>query len=712
MAEFAATLAAIGWPAAWAALCVTLLLAVKSLLAYSRTGPRISRVVLRRLGAYAGWAFVRLCAWGFLVSFYFALWGSLLATSWAMVMDRPLSPALATASAFLGLLSVIGVQFARRLVLLPSILAASASFDLGRFAWLAERLSAALMQRLHHVGVIAAASGVLGAITLLSLQGRSGSALTVLALLAALLALYLAANAAREPAPIGARRSDTAPARPSFLLIGSDSLRADRIHALRNGQPLMPNTRALALSGAHFANCFTPCARTAPALVSMLTGTLPPTHGTRENFLHPAQLPAARLAFPHRLAAAGYATAAIGDWAAADLGKFDLGFQQVTAAPDQWNLKYLIRQGPADLRLFLSLFTHNAFGRRMLPEIYYLAGTPLTTEVGREVRSQLARFARQGQPFCLAAFMATTHAPFGSEYPYYRLFADPAYLGRSRYVMADTSDLEAVIASQDSLAETFDLPQINALIDGCARRFDDEVGRTLSFLSDCGLADSTAVIVFSDHGFELFEAGSWGQGNSVIPDVDLRVPLVVKAPGRAPVGDVDAVVQLNDVAPTVCEMAGLPQAAGGCSLVPLLDGRPRAREDQLAYAETGIWLTGAPGAPNGHLRYPDIIDLLDLATDRSGALVVRSDMIERVIEAKDRMVRTPEWKLVFRPREDGAELLLFDLPNDPLCRRNVAALRPDIVMGLARSMQALADGCVRARLEAAVHRLVGARHVA
>ena len=91
----------------------------------------------------------------------------------------------------------------------------------------------------------------------------------------------------------------------------------------------------------------------------------------------------------------------------------------------------MIRQGPKDLRLFLSLFVRNRFGKRCLPELYYLGGVPSTDLLGRDVRRHLSGLAGTGQPFLLNAFFSTTHPPFASEYPYYTRFAEPDYDGPS-----------------------------------------------------------------------------------------------------------------------------------------------------------------------------------------------------------------------------------------------------------------------------------------
>jgi arylsulfatase A-like enzyme len=90
----------------------------------------------------------------------------------------------------------------------------------------------------------------------------------------------LAAGGARAAQAAGAR----ADAPPNILMIGSDTLRADRLGALGYHRALTPNIDARQ-QGALFANCYVPCARTAPSLISMLTGTWPHTHGIRDNFV-------------------------------------------------------------------------------------------------------------------------------------------------------------------------------------------------------------------------------------------------------------------------------------------------------------------------------------------------------------------------------------------------------------------------------------------
>jgi arylsulfatase A-like enzyme len=114
------------------------------------------------------------------------------------------------------------------------------------------------------------------------------------------------------------------------------------------------------------------------------------------------------------------------------------------------------------------------------------------------------------------------------------------------------------------------------------------VGKILDALAASGLAERTLVVVVSDHG-EAFGVHTFaGQKmffhGQTLYDELLRVPLIVRAPGAAPVRS-DAVVQLLDVAPTILDAVGAPIPEGfqGRSLVPALRGEPLA--PRPAYAE-------------------------------------------------------------------------------------------------------------------------------
>lgn len=85
---------------------------------------------------------------------------------------------------------------------------------------------------------------------------------------------------------------------------------------------------------------------------------------------------------------------------------------------------------------------------------------------------------------------------------------------------------------------------------------DEQVGRVLAELARSGLADDTIVVFTSDHGYHLGWRGQWCKHS--IDEQVMRVPLIVRDPRGAKAGKADGIVELLDLFPTFCAMAGLP----------------------------------------------------------------------------------------------------------------------------------------------------------
>lgn len=98
------------------------------------------------------------------------------------------------------------------------------------------------------------------------------------------------------------------------------------------------------------------------------------------------------------------------------------------------------------------------------------------------------------------------------------------------------------------------------------------------------LPKDTVVVLTGDHGEGFGEHGYTQHGRTMF-DEELRVPLVVCAPGRRP-GRVDLPVSLVDVVPTLLDLTGvdLPYPRHGESLVPLMEGETQRRRPWV-YAE-------------------------------------------------------------------------------------------------------------------------------
>lgn len=679
-------------PATIIAAIGTGVLMAKSIADFSRTGPRIRDEILAHYSRYSVYALARLGAWSFALMLYLAGAGLLVYEMLSAVFGWAWSFWPASLAAAAGIAASSALRFIHLLRFNPGLLVASMHYRMTRLHPLWRWATARRIVRFEYLILLMLGGLVVLASHVLTEEGSQRELHSLLGI-----SLFYAASVCwAQLQPEARARRSVCPATeaplPNIVMIGSDTLRADRLGALGYRRSLTPNLDALSSQGALFANCYVPCARTAPSLVSLFTGTWPQTHGVRDNFVSDKDTRLPVDALPQLLKNHGYRTAALSDWCGADLAKFSFGFDLTDLPRDQWNLKYLLRQGPKDLRLFLSAFTQNRLGRVFLPEIYYLGGVPQTNTIGRRSRRLLSRLATGRQPFLLNIFYSTTHPPFASEWPWYELYTDPSYDGSSRFAMAKLTDPFEIIRRQGEPREEFDLDHIIDLYDGCVAQFDSEVGKTLEHLAACGLADNTIVIVYSDHGMEFFEHDTWGQGNSAVGDASARIPLIMKVPSLPPLGISTDVVRTIDLVPTLLDVLGInePSAIDGHSLVPLLTAK-RSGLALDAYNETGLWLTTLPYMDPDHLRYPDLLELLEVPDHQSGTLSIKPEYERMTIEAKDRMLRHGRWKFVCQPLRSGKTLLLFDLIDDPGCSRNSAEAHPEITMEMLEKLKGMLD---------------------
>lgn len=177
---------------------------------------------------------------------------------------------------------------------------------------------------------------------------------------------------------------------------------------------------------------------------------------------------------------------------------------------------------------------------------------------------------------------------------------------------------------------------------------DAQVGRVLSALAESGLADSTVVVIWSDHGFLLGEHAIWGK--HCLYEHALRSPMMIRHPGmKAPGAVSDALVETVDLLPTLVDLCGLktPADLDGRSLRPQLED-PAA---PAAKPALGFWTNG------------------------------------------QRTVRTERWRLIVQTAKDGAATRheLFDYQTDPGETRNHADDQPQVVARLLEQMRRIPD---------------------
>jgi arylsulfatase K len=101
---------------------------------------------------------------------------------------------------------------------------------------------------------------------------------------------------------------------------------------------------------------------------------------------------------------------------------------------------------------------------------------------------------------------------------------------------------------------------------------DAIVGEVMSALEAAGMADETTFIFSGDHGELALEHQQYYKMSHL--EGSSRVPLIMRGPGIKAGQRIETPVSLVDMAPTICELAGLEQRGSfdGESLMPLAKG--------------------------------------------------------------------------------------------------------------------------------------------
>ena len=127
----------------------------------------------------------------------------------------------------------------------------------------------------------------------------------------------------------------------------------------------------------------------------------------------------------------------------------------------------------------------------------------------------------------------------------------------------------------------------------CVRYTDRQVGKVLDALDTLGLADSTIIVLWGDHGWHLGDSQIWGKHTSY--ERALHSPLIVRAPGISHPGTrCDALVETIDIYPTLIDLChtnftNTCYPLDGTSLRPLLDGSSLSgRDTSLSYWENSV----------------------------------------------------------------------------------------------------------------------------
>lgn len=534
-------------------------------------------------------------------------------------------------------------------------------------------------------------------------RGRFGW--SVAAGISAIIALTIAMNHHGAQPPAKA----TATGKPmNVIIIGSDSLRGDLLgcagykpqHA--NGPAkagVSPVIDALAARSTRFERCYTSIASTMESGVQLMSSQYPQSHGLRQMYPDRQTVEATNKrieTLPQMLRKRGYDTAAIGDWCAGYYEVVPLGMEHLSVSTFD-NFKIYMSQAVVMAHFVVPLYFDNSLGYKLFPQLQAFAQFVTPEVVTGRVEKRLATVAKEQKPFFWHVFYSCNHLPYRSREPYCSMFSDPAYNGPNRNGV--DFDIDAFIGGTPLASKWQALPQqemkqICALYDGCTRQFDDCVAKILASLKANGLDDNTIVIVTSDHGDDHFEPGvTLGHGLTFNGGLQANhVPMIVHVPGAAP-QVIPQTVRLIDVIPTLAEL--LDQEKSPTWQGQSFAGWIRKTETPVYrpfYGETGFPFIQFEVKGVERPKLPAMDELTGIDPDYNYQFVLKPQYLDRLIQAKQRCLRTQNWKLVCTPTAQGSRhFALFHNPTDPHGETDLAASRPEVLAPLQTALEQWMD---------------------
>lgn len=426
------------------------------------------------------------------------------------------------------------------------------------------------------------------------------------------------------------------PRKPNVVLIVADDLGQRDLGCYGSTFHRTPHLDALAKAGVRFTDCSSSCPVCSPTRASILTGMYPQRFGVTDWLpgrpdrpdqmlrrpVPTMQLPLEAVTLAERLRAADYVTAHVGKW---HLGGEGFG-------PEQQGFQLNVAGDHTGTPLsYFAPFESKKGAMRGLENAP--AGEYLTDRLTAEAERFIER--NKGRPFFLHLAHYAPHTPLRAPQDVVARYPSPPVHGR----------------------------QSHAVYAAMIERLDASVGRIVAKLDELKLSDNTLVIFTSDNGglatlegmpFAPTINAPFREGKGYLYEGGLRVPLLIKWPGRATPGStINFAACSIDLVPTVVDAyGGVPGEGGrerpfdGVSLLPLFRG-PASVGREL------FW------------HYPHYAN----QGSRPGGAV-----------------RSGPWKFVEFYENNRREL--FDLSKDVSESRNLAADRPEVVAELAAKLEA------------------------
>lgn len=506
---------------------------------------------------------------------------------------------------------------------------------------------------------------------------------------------------------------------PNVLFIAVDDLRPE-LGCYGSEVAVTPNLDALAADGLLFSNAFCQQAICAPSRASIMTGTRPDTNGVTHNYVMVRDKIPDILTLPQHFRNNGYETVYIGKIFHAKDTDEELSWSR---APARISLKRtalfggyalpenqeLARQNSAEMiakygeAARQGLGSGPAYECADVPDTTYADG--YNTEVAIATLKDLVNSS--DKPFFLALGFMKPHLHWISPKKYWDLYdRDKIPLAESGSAPVDGAAMG--LHASFELRTRADIPKYGPIDEdmsrvlkhaylACTSYIDAQIGRMVAALEEAGVRDNTIVVVWSDHGWHLGDMGVWGKATNY--EIATRVPLIIRTPGMPDTSrgtSSGALVELVDLYPTLCDLAGLelPAHLEGHSFKPLISNPDlpwkKAVFSQYSNPALREWAANPLSEGMRETFFGPLIEDVeerirtqfgdkwdrDLFENRLAGYAMRTDRYRLVV-----------WKDTGNPDSQPLFVELYDHAGDPNESKNIARENPEVVDALLRQFE-------------------------
>lgn len=418
--------------------------------------------------------------------------------------------------------------------------------------------------------------------------------------------------------------------RPNILFIMADQMAAPILPLHDAASPVqMPNLMKLAEQAVVFDSAYCNSPLCAPSRFTLVSGRLPSKIGAYDNA---ADFPADVPTYAHYLRRLGYRTALSGKMHFCGPDQLHGYEERLTSDIYPADYGWAVNWDEPDVR---ASWYHNMSSVLQAGPCVRSNQLDFDEEVVFKARQYLYDHVRMtpDQPFCLTVSMTHPHDPYTIGREYWDRYEGVDIPMPRQHIEQSEQDPHSqrilkIIDLWDKPLPEDKIRDARRAYFGACSYIDDNIGKLLKTLEECGLAEDTLIVFSGDHGDMLGERGLWYKMHWF--EMSARVPLLVHAPQRFTAHRVSQSVSTLDLLPTLVELAGGQVEQGleleGHSLLPHLQGK------------------------GGHDE------------------VLGEYMAEGTLSPL-MMIRRGPWKFVYSEQDP---LLLFDLDSDPLERQNLA----------------------------------------